>query len=386
MGSTRSLYSVILRESVNVWNLQRWWVSSMIVLEAMTIHFEVATIWVNQLGGSIQGVQPTGVLNTVLNAHKASSSLSLHKARFSPTVLLRIRFNPRFVTSTCPLVWGWYDVDRRWVTPYFAMTLENWSLQNKSHLIKDCDVYDNVANFPSVISKAASVPAGSRNSLASISAGRSIPAASRNRPASIYAGRHIPAGRFNKPSPFPAGRSLPTGWTNHAARLFFRPTNLYFNNVSWPGIYDYISMNEGRWGSTVKSSAAEKYGFEFSNETAKMLHQAKIETRRNLVLAVGDPAHSIVSTGGVHAGSVPAGSIPTSSVPASSIPTSSVPASSVPASSSEHSTRFPSLSDLGNHQPKAVIFSSSSYDDDFYADVTNLALSVAVDPVATKRV
>nr|GFA44969.1 hypothetical protein [Tanacetum cinerariifolium] len=53
VGSTRSLYSVVLRKSVNIWNLQRWWVSSMIVLEAMTIHFEVATIWVNQLGGSV---------------------------------------------------------------------------------------------------------------------------------------------------------------------------------------------------------------------------------------------------------------------------------------------------------------------------------------------
>nr|GEU44226.1 hypothetical protein [Tanacetum cinerariifolium] len=180
-------------------------------------------------------------------------------------------------------------------------------------------------------------------------------------------------------------------------------------------------------------SAAEKYGIEFSNETAEMLHQAEIETRRNLVFAAGDPAGSIVSTGGVPAGSVPVGSIPTSSVPASNVPTSSVPASNDPASSvpaggvlagsadsagfgdpaasesvlavfnldladnstlphghslgsSEHSTRFPSPSDLGNHQPKAGIFSSSSYDDDFCADVTNLASSVAVDHVVTKRV
>nr|GEV52637.1 putative ribonuclease H-like domain-containing protein [Tanacetum cinerariifolium] len=58
---------------------------------------------------------------------------------------------------------------------------------NKSHLIKDCDVYDTVNNLPSVISKAAYVPAGSRYSLASTSAGRSIPAASRNRPASFHA-------------------------------------------------------------------------------------------------------------------------------------------------------------------------------------------------------
>nr|GFA50036.1 xylulose kinase-1 [Tanacetum cinerariifolium] len=104
----------------------------------------------------------------------------------------------------------------------------NPAAANESHLIKDCDVYDTVDNFPFVVSKAASIPAGSRNSSASTSAGRSIPAASRNRPssihadrsipsasrnrpASIHAGRHIPAGRINKPTPFLVGRSVPTG-------------------------------------------------------------------------------------------------------------------------------------------------------------------------------
>nr|GEV24792.1 hypothetical protein [Tanacetum cinerariifolium] len=113
----------------------------------------------------------------------------------------------------------------------------------------------NLYNFPSFVLKATSIPTGSRNSSGSISTGRSIPVASRNRPASIHAGRHIPAGRFNKPAPLPAGRSVLTGWTNHAARPFFRPVNLYFDNVSWPGIYNHMSMNEGRWGSAVKSSA-----------------------------------------------------------------------------------------------------------------------------------
>nr|GFB17000.1 hypothetical protein [Tanacetum cinerariifolium] len=151
-------------------------------------------------------------------------------------------------------------------------------LPNKSHLIKDCDVYDTVDNFPSVVSKAAFVPAGSRNSSAyihagrsipaasrnrqaSIHAGRSIPAASRNRPASIHAGRHIHAGSWNKLAPFPVGRSVPTGWTNHAARPFFRPTNLYFDNISWPEIYDHMSMNEGRWGFAVKSSAGYSWRY-----------------------------------------------------------------------------------------------------------------------------
>nr|GEV91584.1 putative ribonuclease H-like domain-containing protein [Tanacetum cinerariifolium] len=189
-------------------------------------------------------------------------------------------------------------------------------------------------------------------------------------------------------------------------------------------------------------STDAKYGFEFSNETTEMLHQAEINTRRNLVLAAGDPAGSIVSTDGVPAGRVPAGSVPASHIPASSVPVCSVPASNVPVGgilagsinsvgfgdpvasesvptvftpdpaasesvpavftpdyvanstlplghslgSSKHSTRFPSPSDLRNHQPMAGIFSSFSYDDDFYADVTKLASRVAVDPIATKRI
>nr|GEX69466.1 putative RNA-directed DNA polymerase [Tanacetum cinerariifolium] len=127
----------------------------------------------------------------------------------------------------------------------FVRTKTCFVCGSKSHLIKDCHVYDTVDNFPLVVLKAASVPAGSRNSSASTSAGRSIPAASRNRsasihagrsipaasktrsasihvgrsisaasrnrPASIHASRHIPAGRSNKPTLFPDGRTVPTG-------------------------------------------------------------------------------------------------------------------------------------------------------------------------------
>nr|GEY43933.1 putative ribonuclease H-like domain-containing protein [Tanacetum cinerariifolium] len=133
------------------------------------------------------------------------------------------------------------------------------------------------------------------------------------------------------------------------------------------------------------------------------------------VPAGGVLAGSIVFTGGVPAGSVPASGVPTGSVPGSSVPaggvlagsivsakfsdpaaSESVPAlfSNAPAATSplphghslgscEHTTRFPFPSDLGNHQPTAGILSSSSYDDDFCADVTNLASNVAVDHVAT---
>nr|GEZ58416.1 hypothetical protein [Tanacetum cinerariifolium] len=186
----------------------------------------------------------------------------------------------------------------------------------------------------------------------------------------------------------------------------------------WYFNLDYLTDSLGYTRFKSNIPAAAKYGFEFSNKTAEMLHQAEIKTRRNLVLDAGDPAGSIVSTGGIPAGSVPTGSVPAGSVPASSVPAGGVLAGSVNSAgfgdpaisesipavfnpdhadnstlppghslgSSEHSIRFPSPFDLGNHQPTAGIFSSSSYDDDFCADVTNLASSVAVDPVATKKV
>nr|GEV28356.1 ribonuclease H-like domain-containing protein [Tanacetum cinerariifolium] len=75
------------------------------------------------------------------------------------------------------------------------------NLLSKSHLIKDCEAYDNVDNFPSVVSKAASIPAGSKTSSASTSAGRSMPAASRNKLASIHDGRHIHDSRVSITNP-----------------------------------------------------------------------------------------------------------------------------------------------------------------------------------------
>nr|GEX00216.1 retrovirus-related Pol polyprotein from transposon TNT 1-94 [Tanacetum cinerariifolium] len=163
--------------------------------------------------------------------------------------------------------------------------------------------------------------------------------------------------------------------------------------------------------------------------------------RRNLVLVAGNPAGGIIPTGGVPAGSDPAGGVPAGSdpasaladsiVPASAVPAGSFPASSVPADevlagslvstdsaassvpaasvfvpavvltnyaansslppghslgSCAHTTRFPSPSDLGNHHHSAGIFSSSFYDDEFCADVTNLDSNVDVDPVATRRI
>ncbi|GKB63229.1 hypothetical protein Tco_0919415 [Tanacetum coccineum] len=131
----------------------------------------------------------------------------------------------------------------------------------KLHLIKDCDLYNCVDSVPCK-SKAASVPAGSRNSSASVTADGTNPATSRNRPAVNSAGRPKPtervghpAGWSKRPAPVSAGSPVSAGWLNPAARPYFRPSSVYFNNMYWSNLYDPMYMNKGRWGTAVKTSA-----------------------------------------------------------------------------------------------------------------------------------
>ncbi|GJT74766.1 putative ribonuclease H-like domain-containing protein, partial [Tanacetum coccineum] len=147
---------------------------------------------------------------------------------------------------------------------------------SKLHLIKDCDFYNCVDSVPCK-SKAASVPAGSRNSSASVTAGGSDPAASRNRPAVNSAGRPNPTGRVGqaahlaaaqsnpagwskRPAPVSAGRPVSAGWLNPAARPYFRPSSVYFNNMYWPNLYDPMYMNKGRWGTAGDPSTDNDIG------------------------------------------------------------------------------------------------------------------------------
>ncbi|GKG32708.1 hypothetical protein Tco_0430218, partial [Tanacetum coccineum] len=85
----------------------------------------------------------------------------------------------------------------------------------------------------------------------------------------------------------------------------------------------------------------------------------------------------IGSAGGVSAGSTSAGSDPAGSHPAVS---TSVSADFIHVHADE-STLPP-----GQDQISSGIFTSSSYDDDFRATLTNLAPAVEVNPVPTKRV
>ncbi|GJS48281.1 putative ribonuclease H-like domain-containing protein [Tanacetum coccineum] len=61
--------------------------------------------------------------------------------------------------------------------------------------------------------------------------------------------RLIPAGWSKRPAPVSAGRPVSAGWLNPAARPYFRPSSVYFNNMYWPNLYDPMYMNKGRWGT-----------------------------------------------------------------------------------------------------------------------------------------
>ncbi|GJV85541.1 putative ribonuclease H-like domain-containing protein, partial [Tanacetum coccineum] len=135
---------------------------------------------------------------------------------------------------------------------------------SKFHLITDCDFYEkllglynkpmwnNVANISSFVPRAAFVPAGSRNQLASVTAGSAFPAGSRNRPTTVSAGRHVPAGSSTRPA------LVSAGWRNHAARPMTRPTSHYFQHFSRPDCYNQLYMDEGRWGTAVKTLAGKR--------------------------------------------------------------------------------------------------------------------------------
>ncbi|GJV37467.1 hypothetical protein Tco_1409944 [Tanacetum coccineum] len=142
---------------------------------------------------------------------------------------------------------------------------------SKLHLIKDCDFYNCVDSVPCK-SQAASVPAGSSNSSASVTADGSDPAASRNRPAVNSAGRPKPtervgqpAGWSKRPAPVSAGGPVSAGWLNPAARPYFRPSSVHFNNMYWPNVYDPMYMTKGRWGTAVKTSA----GYSWRNKRSQ---------------------------------------------------------------------------------------------------------------------
>ncbi|GJV32744.1 putative ribonuclease H-like domain-containing protein [Tanacetum coccineum] len=256
-----------------------------------------------------------------------------------------------------------------------------------------------------------------------------------NIPSFIPRPAYVPAGSRNRPTSVPAGRPFPAGWHNPAARPMTRPKSHYFQQFRRPESYKPNGYDGGEMGNAVKTSEddsdsecdeqvivvpsfhsnsfsgpkvdeasamvesssdyakelarLQKQAYEANATAEKHQSQADLAASRNRV-----PAGKIDSAAGVSYGPIET-STPVIKPVHTDAPSLS-PGNSL--GSSEHSSRYPSPSDLANtmssssemedihHHPDTGIFSSSSYDDDFGGTVTNLAPSVVVDSVPTKRV
>nr|GEU99320.1 hypothetical protein [Tanacetum cinerariifolium] len=119
------------------------------------------------------------------------------------------------------------------------------------------------------------------------------------------------------------------------------------------------------------TSNAERLGLGFANDAEELRKRASVIT---------DPPGSIL--------------VPTDSIPVPSrdtmVSTDDVPVHTGSPTDSffddEPTTRFPSPLDLGNYDPSPGIFSSSSYDYEFGAALNNIASTMEVSPVETKRI
>ncbi|GJY31474.1 putative ribonuclease H-like domain-containing protein, partial [Tanacetum coccineum] len=161
------------------------------------------------------------------------------------------------------------------------------------------------------------------------------------------------------------------------------------NSFSCPKVHEASEMVESSSNYAEELARLQKQAYEANATAKKHLSHADLAASMNRA-----PAGQIDSAAGVSNGPTETFTPVVKPVPtdAPSLP----PSHSL--GSSAHSTRYPSLSDLANsmssssemediyHHPDTGIFSSSSYDDDFGGTVTNLAPSVVVDSVPTKRV
>ncbi|GKF47676.1 hypothetical protein Tco_0137478, partial [Tanacetum coccineum] len=165
----------------------------------------------------------------------------------------------------------------------------------------------------------------------------------------------------------------------------------------WHFDLDYLTDSLGY--TRFKSNQLVESNSDYTEELARLQrqeHEAKdiAEKAGNIDPVASITAGSIDPTASISTGTHEP--FPTVIEPVHADETSLPPGYSL--GSSEHSTRFPSPSDLANsisssleiediyHHPRIGIFSSSSYDADFGGTVTNLAPNVVVDPVLTKRV
>ncbi|GJS48031.1 putative ribonuclease H-like domain-containing protein [Tanacetum coccineum] len=208
-----------------------------------------------------------------------------------------------------------------------------------------------------------------------------------------------------------ADSKLPTMfWTEAVSTACYVLNRVSITNPHNKTPYQLISGKVPQIGYTRFKSDTPAGTQETNVDAGTQDHDSDSEVDEQVIV---DPA-GIDSAGGVSAGKTSAGSVPAAGNPAGTFQpagsydpaalgdpaaSTSVSADFIPVhadestlppgqvlGSSENTTRFPVPSDVCKDQISSGIFTSSSYDDDFRATLTNLAPAVEVNPVPTKRV
>nr|GFA11192.1 hypothetical protein [Tanacetum cinerariifolium] len=176
--------------------------------------------------------------------------------------------------------------------------------------------------------------------------------------------------------------------SNKAYRVYNVPNKIIKESMNLRFLEEKPNV-QGIQGATTTSTGTPDTDLDFDYDDQVII----VPSYPSLYIQRSEPKDTSVSTGTIP---VPPGSLP---IPADSIP---VPADATIVSTNdvlvhtnhstdlnfddEPTTRFSCPSNLGNHAPSPGTFSSSLYDDEFGAAINNVASTVEVSPVETKRI
>ncbi|GJY13065.1 ribonuclease H-like domain, reverse transcriptase, RNA-dependent DNA polymerase [Tanacetum coccineum] len=290
-------------------------------------------------------------------------------------------------------------------------------------------MWNKSANIPSFVPKAASVPAGSRNRPTSVPAGRPFSAGWKNhaarpmtRPTSHYFQHFSRPGYYNQMY-MDEGRwgtavkpSAGCSWRIQRPNMQWGSKNNGGSHQStWRYVLLEVEMAKSLEKALIRLPNLNFEKFIMGSQSSKkkqssyLLQFSDIQPERDVTCLLAKAsldestkwhrrmAHVNFKNMNIAGKSMDYPMVyPPNSHKMST--TVCLPIKKATKASSRPSLQYPSPSDLANsmssssemedihHHPDTGIFSSSSYDDDFGGTVTNLAPSVVVDSVPTKRV
>nr|GEZ69013.1 hypothetical protein [Tanacetum cinerariifolium] len=180
--------------------------------------------------------------------------------------------------------------------------------------------------------------------------------------------------------------------SDHLGKFYGKADEGYIGlGHEWYFDLDYLTDSLGYTHVQANQSAGTQGAT--TNSAGIQADDSDSDCDEQVIIVPSYPSHSIQGTQPIDS---PGEKVDDSSfhipVPAAAImvPSDDVPVHTCSSTDSmfdgEPITRFLCPSDLGNHDPSPGIFSSLSYDDEFDTALNNVASSVVVSPMATKRI